>query len=51
LVGDDTKSLNFGMTLMDEVESDWMVKNRRLEKADARLPLEGEMIPKLKPRD
>jgi hypothetical protein len=51
LVGDDTKSLNFGKTLMDEAELDWMVKNRMLEKADARLPFEGEMIPKPKPHE
>jgi hypothetical protein len=51
LVGDDTKSLNFGKTLMDEAELDWMVKNRMLEKADARLPSEGEMIPKPKPHE
>jgi hypothetical protein len=46
LVGDDTKSLNFGKTLMDEAELDWMVKNKMLEKTDARLPPEGEMVPK-----
>jgi hypothetical protein len=51
LVGDDTKSLNFGKTLMDEAELDWMVKNRMLEKADARLPPEGEMISKPKPHE
>jgi hypothetical protein len=51
LVGDDTKSLNFGKTLMDEAKLDWMVKNRMLEKADARLPPEGEMIPKPKPHE
>jgi hypothetical protein len=26
LVGNDTKSLNFGKTLMDEAELDWIVK-------------------------
>jgi hypothetical protein len=51
LVGDDKKSLNFGKTLMDEAELDWMVKNRVLEKADAWLPSEGEMIPKPKPHE
>jgi hypothetical protein len=38
LVGDDTKSLNFGKSLFDESELQWMVKNRMLEKADVRLP-------------
>jgi hypothetical protein len=51
LIGDDTKSLNFGKTLKDEAELDWLVKNRMLEKADARLPSEDEMIPKPKPHD
>jgi hypothetical protein len=51
LIGDDTKSLTFGKTLMDEAELDWMVKNRMLEKADARLPSEDEMIPKPKPHE
>jgi hypothetical protein len=39
LVGDDTKSLNFGKSLFNESELQWMVKNRMLEKADVRLPL------------
>jgi hypothetical protein len=39
LVGDDTKSLNFGKTLIDEAESDWMVKNRMLEKMMLGCPL------------
>jgi hypothetical protein len=51
LIGDDTKSLNFGKTLMDEAELDWLVKNRMLEKADARLPSDDEMIPKPKPHE
>jgi hypothetical protein len=38
LVGDDTKSLNFGKSLFDESELQWMVKNRMLEKVDVRLP-------------
>jgi hypothetical protein len=38
-VGDVTKSLNFGKTLIDEVESDWMVKNRMLEKLMLGCPL------------
>jgi hypothetical protein len=38
LVGDDMKSLNFGKSLFDESELQWMVKNRMLEKADVRLP-------------
>jgi hypothetical protein len=50
LTGDDTKSLNFGKTLMDEAKLQWMVKNRMLERADARLP-EGETIPKPKPHE
>ena len=33
LVGDDTKSLIFGKTLMDESELDWMVTNRMVERA------------------
>ena len=28
LVGDDTKSLKFGRTLMDDKELDWMVTNQ-----------------------
>jgi len=38
LVGDDTKSLIFGKTLMDEAELDWMVTNRMVENASVRLP-------------
>jgi len=30
LVGDDTKSLNFGKTLMNDGELEWMVTNRML---------------------
>jgi hypothetical protein len=48
LIGDDIKSLNFGKTLMDEAELDWLVKNRILEKVDARLPSDDEMISKPK---
>jgi hypothetical protein len=48
LIGDDTKSLNFGKTLMNEAELDWLVKNRMLEKADAGLPSDDEMIPRPK---
>jgi hypothetical protein len=51
LIDDDTKYLNVGKTLMDEAELDWMVKNRMLEKADARLPSQDEMIPKPKPHE
>jgi len=47
LVGDDTKSLNFGKTLMDDKELDWMVANRMVERASVRMP-KGETIPKLK---
>jgi len=32
-VGDNTKSLIFGKTLMDEFELDWMVTNRMVERA------------------
>jgi hypothetical protein len=35
---------------MDEAKLQWMVKNRMLERADARLP-EGETIPKPKPHE
>jgi hypothetical protein len=49
LVGDDTKSLNFGKSLFDESELQWMVKNRMLEKADVRLPPQNETIPKSEP--
>ena len=48
LVGDDTKSLIFGKTLMDESELDWMVTNRMVERASIRLP-GGETTPKLEP--
>jgi hypothetical protein len=44
LVGDDTKSLNFGKSLFDEFELQWMVKNRMLKKADVRLPPQNEII-------
>ena len=50
LVGDDTKSLNFGKTLMDDKELDWMVANRMVERASVQMP-EGETIPKLNPNE
>ena len=50
LVGDDTKSLIFGKTLMDESELDWMVTNRMVERACVRLP-EGETTPKHEPHE
>ena len=50
LVGDDTKSLNFGKTLMYDKELDWMVVNRMVERASVRLP-KGETIPKPKPHE
>jgi hypothetical protein len=43
------KSLNFGKSLFDEFELQWMVKNRMLEKADVRLPPQNETIPRLEP--
>jgi hypothetical protein len=49
LVGDDTKSLNFGKFLFDESELQWMVKNRMLEKADVRLPPQNEIIHRPEP--
>lgn len=49
LVGDDTKSLNFGKSLFDETELQWMIKNRMLETADVRLPPRNETIPRLEP--
>jgi hypothetical protein len=48
LVG-DTKSLNFGKSLFDESELQWMVKNRMLEKADVRLPPQNETVPRPEP--
>ena len=50
LVGDDTKSLNFGKTLMYDKELDWMVVNRMVERASVRLP-KGETIMKSKPHE
>ena len=50
LMGDDTKSLNFGKSLMDENELNWMVTNRMLERASVCL-LGDDMIPKLKPHE
>ena len=48
LVGDDTKSLKFGQTLMDDKELDWMVTNQMVERAYVRLP-GNEVIPDPKP--
>ena len=48
LVGDDTKSLKFGKTLMDDKELDWMVTNRMVERAFVRLP-RSKVIPDPKP--
>ena len=50
LVGDDTKSLIFGKTLMDEAELDWMVTNRMVENASVRLP-KNETTPKPEPHE
>ena len=50
LVGDDTKSLIFGKTLMDEAELDWMVTNRMMEKASVRFP-KNETTPKPEPHE
>ena len=44
LVCDDTKSLKFGQTLMDDKELDWMVTNRMVERASVRLP-RSEVVP------
>ena len=48
LVGDDTKSLKFGQTLMDDKELEWMVTNQMVERASVRLP-RNEVIPDPKP--
>ena len=48
LVGDDTKSLKFGKTLMDDKELDWMVTNRMVERASVCLP-GNEVVPDPKP--
>ena len=50
LVGDDTKSLKFGQTLMDDKELDWMVTNRMVERASVRLPV-NEVVPDPKPHE
>ena len=50
LVGDDTKSLIFGKTLMDEDKLDWMVTNRMVEKASIRFP-KNETTPKPEPHE
>ena len=49
-MGDDTKSLNFAKSLMDDNELEWMVTNRMLERASVCL-LGDDMIPKLKPHE
>ena len=48
LVGDDTKSLKFGQTLMDDKELEWMVTNQMVERASVRLP-GNEVVPDPKP--
>ena len=50
LFRDDTKSLIFGKTLMDEAKLQWTVTNRMLEKASVRLP-HGETTPKSEPHE
>jgi len=50
LVGDETKSLIFGKTLMDEDKLDWMVTNRMVEKASIRFP-KNETTPKPEPHE
>ena len=50
LVGDDTKSLKFGKTLMDDKELDWMVTNRMVERASVRLP-GNKVVPDAKPHE
>jgi hypothetical protein len=49
LIGDDTKSMNFDKSLFDESELQWMIKNRMFEKADVRLPLQNETVPRPEP--
>ena len=44
LIVDDTKSLKFGQTLMDDKELDWMVTNQMVERASVRLP-GNEVVP------
>ena len=48
LVGDGTKSLKFGQTLMDDKELDGMVTNQMVERASVRLP-GNEVVPDPKP--
>jgi len=50
LVGDDTKSLKFGQTLMDDKELDWMVTNGMVERASVRLP-RNEVVLDPKPHE
>ena len=50
LVGDDTKSLKFGKTLMDDKELDWMVTNRMVTRAYVHLP-RNEVVHDLKPHE
>ena len=48
LVGDGTKSLKFGETLLDDKVLDWMVTNRMVEMASVHLA-ENEVVLDLKP--
>lgn len=50
VVDDDTKSLKFRKSLMDDQEVAWMVTNRMLEKSSILLP-KGETTPDLKPHE
>jgi hypothetical protein len=50
VVDDDTKSLKFGKSLMDDQEVAWMVTNRMLEKSSILLP-KGETTPDSKPHE
>ena len=50
LVGDDTKSLKFGKTLMDDKELEWMVTNQMVERASVRLP-RNKVVPDPKPHE
>ena len=49
-LGDDTKSLKFGQTLMDDKELDWMVTNGMVERASVRLP-RNKVVPDPKPHE
>ena len=50
LVGDDTKSLKFGQTLMDDKELEWMVTNQMVERASVHLP-RNKVVPDPKPHE